>query len=71
MYCALRERERQGLKAEMKAKKRSTNWKRGNGRKDYVLFAFLNVVWSWREHSAKVLQSTRMPDKEKYFTILT
>ena len=61
----------QDLKAKMKAKKRSANWRRGNGRIDYVLFAYLNVVWSQREHSAEVLQSTRMPDKEKYCNIIT
>ena len=31
------------------------------GRKDYVLVVYLNVVLVWREHSANVL---RMPDKK-------
>ena len=33
------------------------------GRKDYVLVVYLNVVLVWREHSANVL---RMPDKKNF-----
>ena len=43
---------------------RSHNQRRGDGHKGYILFAYLQMVFDLKEHSAKQSFCPRMPDKE-------
>ena len=51
------------LKAKWR-QNRSHNQRRGDGHRGYILFAYLQMVFDLREHSAKQTFCPRMPDKD-------
>ena len=55
--------QNQNLKAKMEAKQ-VTQPEEGDGHRGYILFAYLQMVFDLREHSAKQSFCPRMPDKE-------
>ena len=51
------------LKAKWR-QNRSHNQRRGDGHKGYILFAYLQMVFDLKEHSAKQSFCPRMPDQD-------